>query len=118
MRIHRNEQPYICEKCEKSFSIKSNLKRHMQSHMREEQFTCWKCGIKCSSEKKLAIHFRIHETISHKCPECGKLFQNKSNLTRHLKIHSNEREHSCDFCDYRAGRIYHLKRHIQRNHVK
>lgn len=118
IRIHRNKQPYICKKCERAFNIKSNLNRHIRSHIREEQFTCSKCGKGCSSEKKLAIHFRSHDKIPHKCPQCGKEFNKKANLNRHIKIHSDEKGHSCNFCDYRAGRIYHLERHIQRKHAK
>lgn len=45
---------YICEKCERAFRIKSNLKRHTHIHMREKLFTCCKCRKKCSSENKLA----------------------------------------------------------------
>lgn len=118
IRIHRNEQPYICKKCERAFNVKSNLNRHIRSHIREDQFTCSKCGKGCSSEKKLAIHFRSHDKIPHKCPQCGKEFNKKANLNRHIKIHSDEKEHSCNFCDYRAGQVSHLERHIQRKHAK
>lgn len=33
------------------------------------------------------------------CPICGKLFTKIFSLTRHMKIHSNNRPHKCKICE-------------------
>ncbi|XP_048104751.1 zinc finger and SCAN domain-containing protein 29-like isoform X2 [Alosa alosa] len=36
--------------------------------------------------------------LHHKCPECGKHFRRKSELTEHLTIHTGERPFKCELC--------------------
>lgn len=61
LRTHTGEQPYKCRYCERSFSISSNLQRHVRNiHNKEKPF---------------------------KCPLCERCFGQQTNLDRHLKKH-------------------------------
>ncbi|KAL1428251.1 hypothetical protein MTO96_002649 [Rhipicephalus appendiculatus] len=61
LRTHTGEQPYKCKYCERSFSISSNLQRHVRNiHNKEKPF---------------------------KCPLCERCFGQQTNLDRHLKKH-------------------------------
>ncbi|KAK9505617.1 hypothetical protein O3M35_009628 [Rhynocoris fuscipes] len=61
LRTHTGEQPYKCKYCERSFSISSNLQRHVRNiHNKEKPF---------------------------KCPLCDRCFGQQTNLDRHLKKH-------------------------------
>ncbi len=62
--IISGEQPYKCKYCERSFSISSNLQRHVRNiHNKEKPF---------------------------KCPLCDRCFGQQTNLDRHLKKHESE----------------------------
>jgi uncharacterized C2H2 Zn-finger protein len=64
LRTHTGEQPYKCKYCERSFSISSNLQRHIRNiHNKERPF---------------------------KCPLCERCFGQQTNLDRHLKKHETE----------------------------
>lgn len=62
--VYTGEQPYKCKYCERSFSISSNLQRHVRNiHNKEKPF---------------------------KCPLCDRCFGQQTNLDRHLKKHESE----------------------------
>lgn len=41
---------------------------------------------------QLNIHQNRHNNVYHKCPECGKHFLIKSNLTKHIQSHTGKRD--------------------------
>jgi hypothetical protein len=49
-------------------------------------------------------------------PECDKSFYHTTSLSRHKKIHRNERLFCCDFCDGKYQERQILKRHMLRKH--
>ena len=57
----------------------------------------------------------IYAEGTHKCSTCLKLFQKKSNLVRHLRVHTGERPYVCSVCDkpYKSSSslVNHMKIH-------
>ena len=52
------------------------------------------------------------ETKENKCHHCGLLCSNTNNLTRHISnIHLKEKNHKCDYCDFKTNQKPNLKKH-------
>ena len=84
---------YICEVCDKSFSRKDNLSRHLLIHS-EKKFQCHHCSKCYSQQGKLKIHQTRHhldaKPISSKnslvCANCSKMFGRSFNFKRHMAV--------------------------------
>ena len=58
------EQPYRCKYCDRSFSISSNLQRHIRNiHNKEKPFKCEKCQRCFGQQTNLDRHMRKHDQV-------------------------------------------------------
>ena len=81
-----------CSVCKKAFNNPISLRRHGYSH-KEKNFQCSMCHENFNFNSELKTHLIQHQRCAkHLCafPNCGKLFKNKPDLTRHAKEHTSK----------------------------
>ncbi|XP_065789148.1 LOW QUALITY PROTEIN: zinc finger protein 619 [Muntiacus reevesi] len=80
---------------------------------REQVFyNCGECGRYFNQHSDLHQHQRIHmDEKPYKCKECGKAFRCNSKLSRHQKIHTGEKPYPCQECGKAFSQNSHLLQH-------
>ena len=100
--IHEEKKEYQCDKCNKTFSLIQNLKRHISTihEVTAKMFQCTLCEKSFSRKYELMMHINgAHEKIKKfQCDVCSKGFARKDVFKDHIKIHLGKRE-LCNFCD-------------------
>jgi len=105
-------KPYRCEKCNKTFRNKQNLKKHQRIHVVEKAYTCEECGKKFALHDYLKLHSLVHTQIKlHVCNQCEKKFTLSCNLIVHKRIHTGEKNFECNQCEKRFATKEGLKIH-------
>lgn len=101
-RTHTGERLYVCRCCERRFTHKSGLNRHMRTHDTEEQrYSCPECGRIFASSAALAPHLQTHSgEPPFECHYCSAPFDRKGTLALHVAMHVRGappfRCHTCD----------------------
>ena len=78
---------YGCSQCDKQFSTKIILRRHIKS---------------------------LHKKYA--CNQCDRQFTRQDTLTTHIQSKHEGVKYTCSQCDYQTGYQSHLRRHIQNVH--
>ena len=92
-----------CKYCDKAFSSKPSLDKHMYVHTNMMAYVCEECGQGFPFKSQMLQHKITHSTDSRfKCKRgnCGKSFKNKGDLTRHEISHDNN-WYYCAHCPYK-----------------
>ncbi|CAC5419816.1 KRAB [Mytilus coruscus] len=113
LMMHAGTKDYQCKYCGKEFSTKGNLLSHVRRvHLQIKEYTCGVCQKGFFSPKDLQTHFKTHTGEKpYQCDICLKKFTEKSNMEWHLRIHSGERPYQCEYCEKTYTRMPHLLRH-------
>lgn len=77
-------------------------------------FACSKCDKQFTTKVSLNRHMNYHQMKKTKCPLCAKEFSHKSNLKRHILIHKNRKPpYPCEMCKKKFNILAALYEHAK-----
>ncbi|XP_010004823.1 PREDICTED: protein odd-skipped-related 2 [Chaetura pelagica] len=101
-RTHTDERPYTCDICHKAFRRQD----HLRDHRADRQ--CARLP-EAASRSCPTPMFQVESP--HKCPTCGRTFNQRSNLKTHLLTHTDIKPYNCEQCGKVFRRNCDLRRH-------
>ncbi|KAL6490251.1 hypothetical protein MHYP_G00005960 [Metynnis hypsauchen] len=109
---------FCCTLCNKKFSTKLTMRRHMGIHQGDKPFECPHCHYCTRLKASLIQHLRIHTGEKpYKCPQCSYASIDRSSLRRHLRTHTQEKPYRCQYCPYSSIQKKSLDLHSRRHHT-
>ena len=109
VRIHTDAKPYSCRHCS------GRLTHLLKSHNEDTWFSCNICQKKFSRKGELNKHLLQHEDVKpYVCSECAKCFYTAAELTHHQPVHSDYKHFCCGLCgkDFKLKGC--VKKHFKR----
>ncbi|CAH1792293.1 unnamed protein product [Owenia fusiformis] len=111
---------FVCQKCQKRFSLKKHLEGHDKTVHQEKIFKCEheNCEKKYSRLKDLKFHAKVH-TNEFQCTfkKCTKTFRDKYNLQQHMQVHTGKKSLSCHQCSFMCIQKSSLNWHMKTKHI-
>ena len=104
----RGGDPYKCDICHKTFTVKMGLRSHLNTvHSEERKFACSSCDFKAKSIVILNRHIeRVHKNnLKHLCSHCGKKFFRAYDLRCHIfRVHKDIQGTEGQTCNFKCDR--------------
>merc|ERR1719318_1698520 len=116
------ERKFVCKECGKGFKTSATLTMHSNVHTKQRIFVCdvEYCEKSYTRRSDLRRHKEVvHDGSSHECPQCGMSFGQKNTLKQHCKtIHEKKKDYKCVACGVQFVQNYQLVRHTKSVHEK
>ncbi|XP_071321798.1 zinc finger and BTB domain-containing protein 26-like [Trachinotus anak] len=110
------QRPYLCRRCDRVFQHLESYMGHLKEH---RQYLCLVCGKGFSQKTNLSRHIHVHTGVKpFRCPLCHKTFSQKAPLQDHLNLHTGDRPHKCNYCAVHFVHKPGLRRHLKDTHGK
>ncbi|XP_051990905.1 zinc finger protein 782 [Xyrauchen texanus] len=109
---------FCCNLCDKKFSTKLTMRRHMGIHQGDKPFKCPHCHYCTRLKASLIQHLRVHTGEKpFKCSQCSYASIDSSSLRRHSRTHTQEKPYCCQYCPYSSIQKKSLDLHSRRHHT-
>lgn len=119
IKMHQGDKPMTkCPICSKVFAADS-LKRHLDRHQIKEKGRSFKC-LKCPKKYFTSKDLKYHLNFHEKklsCDLCGDRFALKSAIRYHILVHINPDIFKCNICQRRCLTKSHLNHHKKKMHA-
>ncbi|XP_074474152.1 zinc finger and BTB domain-containing protein 6-like [Sebastes fasciatus] len=111
------QRPYLCRRCDRVFQHLQSYVGHLKEH---RQHLCLVCGRGFSQRSNLTRHVHVHTGVKpFRCPLCHKTFSQKTTLQDHLNLHTGDgKPHECKHCAVLFAHKPGLRRHLKDVHGK
>ncbi|XP_059093698.1 zinc finger protein 256-like [Tigriopus californicus] len=96
-QVTKHQDPFQCDICGKSYSVKRNLDLHMDAHQGILRFKCAYCEFGTNHKHVIEDHEGSHlakraltdgtsRDLLHQCEQCGKQLRSAKLLKRHVRV--------------------------------
>ncbi|XP_068222565.1 zinc finger protein 665-like [Palaemon carinicauda] len=118
------DKPHVCSICGKQFTFQTSLKTHILGHAPKMPFECKTCGKNLMHKNDLKKHMKSHNKtelegssskelfmsesdivktkdnaeVKSECKVCSEIFTCKSDLRKHMSVHSTIKKPICLTC--------------------
>ncbi|XP_036375470.1 zinc finger protein 467 [Megalops cyprinoides] len=114
----RGRKEFCCSLCDRKFSTKLTMRRHMGIHQGDKPYLCPHCHYSTRLKASLVQHLRVHTGEKpFKCSQCPYASIDSSSLRRHARTHTQEKPHCCQLCSYSSIQKKSLDLHVRRHHT-
>uniref|UniRef100_A0A8D8ESG8 Zinc finger protein 358 n=1 Tax=Culex pipiens TaxID=7175 RepID=A0A8D8ESG8_CULPI len=123
LKMHRTENQFKCNECDKAFHEDKLLQEHIRTkHRGERPYQCKLCPKTYTRSSSLFVHVQInHENIKkalYRCDKCTKSFLNRHHYERHVNSHEGLKLNQCPHCGTKYEYKAYLVQHIAEKHPK
>lgn len=119
LRSHGKNR-FQCLVCSKWFEMRYLLNAHQKTHSGAKNHECSLCQKRFTTKTNLNRHIRVfhQQQKFYKCSSCQKKFSQLSILRVHQSVHMAERAFNCDICNNAFKSEVHLRVHKRRHMLK
>ncbi|XP_037283047.1 uncharacterized protein LOC119176038 [Rhipicephalus microplus] len=109
---HTGKYPHICNECNKGFTFRFELTKHVRCVHQAQFFRCESCKRTFTAEETYKIHKEHHDRgLGFTCTECGNMYETQGHYEQHMQAHSSDLPYECPICNKRFALTRSLNLH-------